>query len=375
MSAELTMLSRPIDWSRVMELLTSGRLDAAERALRAVREQSPNPIAETIIRARIEWERGRPGQAIELLTEATKTFPQASSLHTALAELFLLLDRTDLAFRHAAEAKRIGVTPAAGVTLKKLRRTTPAPRDPLQALLGASLFPENVSPKTMMVRAPRAKTRFKLWLIAASFAALAGGAYVAAQLAISRRSEQEAAHVARDLRQLLKLGSFDAASAVADRLRGLVGQARIASHDDLLFLGDALLFKYHGGAAPSQLRARSGSVDARVAEALIAEGRNKPWALEKIEALAEADLSDVHLRMLLARARARAGRNDAAARAFDEAAALEPANLAYAVDRLEFLLQTQRVREARDLRDHVHDVSPSSIWAARADVLLRRTEP
>ncbi len=109
------------DWARVAELLKSGDLDRAERALDQASEGDPNSLNACLIRARIAWARGKTSNAIALLRRTATNYPKSSAVHVTLADLYLELDRPELALESASTAERLEPSATGRVVIARVR--------------------------------------------------------------------------------------------------------------------------------------------------------------------------------------------------------------------------------------------------------------
>ncbi|MFO0729207.1 MAG: tetratricopeptide repeat protein [Myxococcota bacterium] len=111
-----------VTWSTVTELLRSGELDRAEKALDVVSVSDPNGLNAALVRARIAWARGQLKVAVNMLRRAANQFPKSSAVQVTLADLYLELDRPELALEAAAVAERLDPSETGRVVISRVRK-------------------------------------------------------------------------------------------------------------------------------------------------------------------------------------------------------------------------------------------------------------
>lgn len=462
-------------WAEVSRLLREGELDRAEHELEIARKTEPNPVGEALVRARIIWERGSRNEAVAGLRRAARQHSSVA-LHAALAEMYLLLNRPELALEWATSAKKLSPTPATedllmrvsaelferlyegeepeqerfgteltvfaadpwaddgsstlasvppppgkvmpvalGVKEPSFSDATPTANDAdvsrMLAALPAATSEPSISSRTAVMRPTR-----RALLEARQMEALLGGSLFASgprrektkltrykhvdftsllpritivvflvsfvlgaasltTFGLQRKARVEAETLAQDLRSLLEIGSFDHADPLIDRLDDAADTSgRNEDYEDLIAFAHILLHYFHDEDAARILRARgvfdhprgTPGLERLLGRALIQLETGESPNLAELERIAQMEKDEPHAPIILGIAASKAGKLKLAKRAFEQAEAIAPTNLAYLYAQVDHFAGLQKNFEAGEVVSRMTDISPGAPWTKLA---------
>jgi tetratricopeptide (TPR) repeat protein len=368
-----------------------------------------DPLNEPLNRARQAWREGARLEAVAIVQSAIRTAPRTPALHAVLAEMWLRLERPELALEWAARAHKLAPSrrtqsllerarpcfapldegddlegTVLSFALRPPRRPRASDTEQMQALLGGSLFGEEMVRTALHVVRPRSPSRPLLvyairFLFVISFALGAGALFT---VGLTRQAEKRSEDLARELRHLLAIGALESAASLVVSLDEEVKEAKTSAYDDLLAFAEAVLLAHHDALPKRRAHAMSllhdgrgsGTIEGATAKLILDLESGRPIGPAEVERLLQIEPKDANLFVILAAAKEAAGDLRGAGEALARAEQIEPAHLPYLFRRFEVLKRLGEEREARELADRMTDASPSSPWTRLAKAIAASSE-
>jgi tetratricopeptide (TPR) repeat protein len=252
----------------------------------------------------------------------------------------------------------------------------------LAKLFGESLFGPWPELGQLPVRAPPPRRgRRRTWLVIALVAALATvfGINAVIRPGLARRSLDERAHFAQDLRRFLKDGDLERVSRYIPLVRGGQEARPAAAHLDLVVRAEAAAYRYRD-ADPERLRRiepelatafdPNASPDRLIAFLTVLSREERAARLPELERLRDK-INDKMDRdsepfYLLATALEQRGDVSAARRAWEASARLGPAWLVHRFEQADFERQQGDAATAANIARRMLEVDPQSAWSRLA---------
>jgi tetratricopeptide (TPR) repeat protein len=244
----------------------------------------------------------------------------------------------------------------------------------IDALLGGKLFAASVPTRVVRSRDKRGfdfvrvVQRLAILVFIGSFVM---GAASFMSFGLERKARGESDALAKELRQLLRIGSYEPASTLTGKLDAMTRAAGLEkSFGDLVLLSNALLYRFHDGDPVREQLVKAGleksvppSTDRILARAALNIETDATSLVPELREMMSMDKDDLHVAELLGMAASRSGNQAIAEKSFARAEALEPPQLAYLYQQLEHWLRYGRKLEAKNLVGRMTDVNPSSPWS------------
>jgi tetratricopeptide (TPR) repeat protein len=248
----------------------------------------------------------------------------------------------------------------------------------LSKLFGESLFGPWPELGQLPVASPPARRRRRrTWLAIALVAALATvfGINAVIRPGLARRSLDERAHFAQELRRFLRDGDLERVSRYITLVRGGQQARPAAAHLDLVLRAEAAAYRYRD-ADPERLRRiepelatafdPNASPDRLIAALTVLSREERAARLPELERLRGKMDRDSEPFYLLATALEQRGDVSAARRAWEASARLGPAWLAHRFEQAEFERRQGDAAAAANIARRMLEVDPQSAWSRLA---------
>jgi tetratricopeptide (TPR) repeat protein len=213
-------------------------------------------------------------------------------------------------------------------------------------------------------------------LLLAILAAIVSAGVAVMKLGLTKRERVQREMIAADLRQLLRIGSYDHAAPLLAQLRE--GGPSASRDADLIALGQSLAYRFFDR-DPERLaevdRILAAGVSPAGPERVMAHAISildqKPKeALAALRRVMDTERDDVNAALLLGIAASLSGERVLAERAFRRAEELEPPHLVSLFSQLDHWVRVENRTQALETLSRMTDVSPSSPWTELGRALI-----
>ncbi|MBI2376058.1 MAG: hypothetical protein HYV07_18840 [Deltaproteobacteria bacterium] len=250
--------------------------------------------------------------------------------------------------------------------------------DPMEALLGASLFPRE-SPRTSIFVGPvirGRKPRAKALVMLATFIALGAVGWQVVAAGLERQAQAEAVAKLAELENLTQVGSFHLVAPLIDEVRAL-GSVRLEEVDPRSIpRAEALVFRHFDASQERIDRVRAAaSRDAITEAALLPRAAQLDLAgYRAVDAATRRPKGDADARYLVALALARMGAMEAASTAFASMESAEPSHLPHLYAWARHEARRGRNFELANVVEAMNDADPKAPWTRLAAALVEADE-